>query len=130
MEQAFVVFINAYETAGRNPAKMDLATLKEQLGGKMDLYIINADGIIEYTTYLSDLGLDFKKWPDFFETLTTYRQSNQFISGHFALEARTGIFRKFSYFPTPDLKYLLELGLKTDEFADLMVGLDLLEITD
>ncbi|OQW93956.1 MAG: hypothetical protein BWK79_08395 [Beggiatoa sp. IS2] len=130
MEQAFSLFINAYEEAGRNPAKMDLVQLKQQMGGKMDLYVINANGIVEYTTYLSDLGLDFKKWPDFFDTLTAYRQANRFISGHFALEARTGIFRKFSYFPTPDLKYLLELGLKIDEFADLMAGLDLLEITD
>jgi len=130
MEEGFSLFIKAYEKAGRHPAKINLEKLKQQLGGKMDLYIINSNGIVEYTTYTNDLGLDFKKWPDLFETLTVYRQSNQFVSGHFALEARTGIFRKFSYFPTPDQKYLLELGLKTDEFSDLMSGLNLLEITD
>jgi len=54
MKKAFEYFIDAYQMAGRKPAKMDLYALKKQLGGKMDLYIINSNGIVEYTTYTKD----------------------------------------------------------------------------
>jgi two-component system sensor histidine kinase ChiS len=129
MKDAFVTFIDAYEVSARNPKKLELDDLKKQLGGKMDLYLINADGIVEYTTYSKDLGLDFKKWPDVFAFITKIRQQNHFASGGFATEARTGSIRKFAYMPTPDHKYLLELGLFSDEFSDLMGGLDVVQIT-
>ena len=130
MKDAFVTFIDAYEVSAHNPKKMELDDLKKQLGGKMDLYLINADGIVEYTTYTKDLGLDFKKWPDVFTFITKVRQQNHFVSDGFATEARTGSIRKFAYMPTPDHKYLLELSLFSDEFSDLMGGLDVVQIAD
>jgi len=128
MRDQFITFVDAYQVAGRNPAKMDLEDLKEQLGGKMDLYIINAEGIVEYTTYTKDLGFDFKKWTNLFSFLTKVRQQNKFANGGFGTEANTGKIRKFAYLPTPDHKYVLELGLISDEFADLMSGLDIMKI--
>ncbi|RKZ93376.1 MAG: hypothetical protein DRR19_01350 [Candidatus Parabeggiatoa sp. nov. 1] len=129
MKDAFVTFIDAYQIAGRAPSRMDLEALKRQMGGKMDLYIINAEGIVEYTTYTKDLGLDFKTWPDLFSVLTKIRQQNEFANGGFAAEARTGSIRKFAYMPTPDHNYLLELGLRSNEFADLLGKLNILDIT-
>jgi two-component system, sensor histidine kinase ChiS len=129
MRDAFVTFIDAYEVSARNPKKMEFEDLKKQLGGKMDLYVINSDGIVEHTTYTKDLGLDFKRWPDVFAFITKIRQQNHFASGGFATEARTGSIRKFAYMPTPDHNYLLELGLFSDEFSDLMGGLDVVQIT-
>ncbi|HEW98853.1 MAG TPA: response regulator [Beggiatoa sp.] len=129
MKDAFVTFIDAYQIARRAPSRMDLDDLKRQMGGKMDLYIINAEGIVEYTTYTKDLGLDFKTWPDLFAVLTKIRQKDEFANGGFATEARTGSIRKFAYMPTPDHNYLLELGLRSNEFAGLMEGLNIVEIT-
>jgi two-component system sensor histidine kinase ChiS len=129
MKDAFVTFLDAYDFANRNPSKMDLDDLQRQVGGKLDLYIINANGIVEYTTYTKDLGLDFKKWPDVFSFLSKIRQQDKFAGGGFATEARTGIVKKFAYMPTPDHKYLLELGLTSSDFADLMGGLDIGKIT-
>lgn len=129
MKDAFVTFIDAYQLSGRDPSKMDLKDIKRQLGGKMDLYIINADGIVEYTTYTKDLGLDFKRWPNLFSALTQIRKQGGFINGGFATEARTGVIRKYAYMPTPDRKYMLEFGLVSDEFANLMGGLDIVKIT-
>ncbi|MDM8561389.1 response regulator [Candidatus Parabeggiatoa sp. HSG14] len=129
MKNAFVTFIDAYQMARRNPSKMDLEDLKRQIGGKMDLYIINAKGIVEYTTYTKDLGLDFNKWPDVFSFITSVRKGNTYADGGFGTEARTGIVRKFSYMPTPDHKYTLELGLVSNEFAKLMGGLNIAKIT-
>jgi len=129
MKEAFVTFIDAYHQAGQDPSKIELLVLKKKLGNKMDLYIINADGIVEYTTYTKDLGLDFKQWADIFSLLTRIRKKNEFVNGGFATEARTGIIRKFAYMPTPDKKYVLELGLVSDEFAKLTGGLDIEKIT-
>jgi two-component system sensor histidine kinase ChiS len=128
MKDAFITFRDAYQIAGKDPSKMDLADLKIVLGGKMDLYIINQNGIVEYTTYKQDLGFDFKKWPTLFSHLMKARQTDEFVNGGITTEARTGIIRKFAYMSSPDHKYVLELGLISDEFADLMGGLDIVDI--
>ena len=129
MKDAFVTFIDAYQIAGRDPSRMPLSDLKKQLGGKMDLYVISADGIVKYTTYTNDLGLDFKQWPETFKFLTTVRNKNEFTDGGFGTEARTGMIRKFAYMPTPDKKYVLELGLTHDQFAKWTGELDIEKIT-
>jgi two-component system sensor histidine kinase ChiS len=128
MESDFAIFIESYEKAQRDPSQINLESLKKRLGGKMDLYIINTSGVVEYTTYEADLHLDFKKIPDFFEFLSNIREKGVFVSGSFGVEARTGIFRKYAYMPTPDKKYILEFGLVSDEFSDLMGDVDLLTI--
>ncbi len=129
MRDAFVTFIDAYQLAVRDPSKMDLEDLKRQMGGKMDLYIINSQNVLEYTTYKKDLGLNFNQWPDYVKLFEEIRSHNKFFNGGLATEARTGTIRKFAYMPTPDRKYLLELGLESDEFSDLLGELDLVKIT-
>lgn len=130
MEEKFTPFLQAYEDAGRDPAKIDLKSLKKKLGGKMDLYIINANGVVEYTTYKEDLHLDFKEAaPQFYESIQDLLERGTFVNGTFATEARTGLLRKFAYMPTPDRKYLLEFGLISNEFSELIDELDLSRIT-
>ncbi|MDM8566865.1 response regulator [Candidatus Halobeggiatoa sp. HSG11] len=128
MQNGFTTFIDAYQLSGRNPAKIDLEDIKGQLNDKMDLYIINDKGIVEYTTYTKDLGLDFKKYPETFAFMTKVREDGTFASGGLTSEARTGIIRKYAYMSTPDHKYLLEFGLISNDFADLMGDLDLVKI--
>jgi PAS domain S-box-containing protein len=117
MQQGFVQFSQEYEQSGGNPARMDLAGLKQRLGGKMDLYIINESGVVEYTTYTPDLGLDFKTTaPYFYDYITEMRLSGGFFPDRVVQEINTGKIRKFAYMPTSDHRYLLELGLPGDEF--------------
>lgn len=117
MEREFIVFSEAYEQSGRDPAKMDLDALKQQMGGKMDLYIINDSGVVEYTTYAPDLGLDFKKTvPSAYEYMNRMRLSEGFFPDRVVQEINTGQIRKYAYMPTPDHRYLLELGLPGDMF--------------
>ena len=129
MRQSFPLFLKAYEKAGGNPNKIDLNVLRKQLGGRVDLYIINTEGVVEYTTYEKDTGLNFQEKPSFFKEITAYREKGGFVSPPIATEARTGSIRHFTYMATPDHKYLLELGLPFDEFADLLGDLDLAKIT-
>ncbi|WP_161575442.1 ATP-binding protein [Beggiatoa leptomitoformis] len=130
IEHQFPQFLAAYEAADHNPFNINLSELKKQLGGKMDLYIINHQGEVKYTTYIKDIGLDFKKFPEFFEFLTNIRRNGKIKHGRIAVEARTGVLRKFSYMPTPDHRYILEMGIQSNEFEELMGGLDLLKIAD
>ncbi len=129
MEDAFVVFTAAYIVANNNPDKMNLQALKKHLGGKMDLYLISPEGIVKYTTYAKDLGLDLKKWPDVYQRLNEALQKDEYVDGGLATEARTGKIRKFSYKSAPDHKYLLELGVSFDQLSDLVGELDLVQIT-
>ncbi len=117
MKTAFSRFLECYTISGGDPASMDLAALKEEFGGSMDLYVINEAGVIEYTTYEPDLGLDFSQWPEFHENIDAIREGDQFCADRVVKDVRTGELCKYGYMPTPDHRYLLELGLVSDEFA-------------
>jgi PAS domain S-box-containing protein len=111
MAAGFPLFMAEYERAGRNPARMDLASVKEKIGGPIDLYIINESGVITYSTYSPEIGLDFKTIPYFYEYLTKVRLSQGYFSDRVVNELATGQLRKYAYMPTPDHNYILEIGL-------------------
>jgi signal transduction histidine kinase len=116
MQEGFGPFVAEYERAGRDPGAMDLLLVKEQLGGRMDLYIINASGVIEYTTYPPELGYDFTGIPSFHDRLTGLRLGDAFLADRVVAEISTGKLRKYAYMPSPDHRYLFELGLAESEF--------------
>jgi two-component system sensor histidine kinase BarA len=123
MIRVFSRFLECYTTSGGDPACMDLAALKEEFGGNMDLYIINEAGVIEYTTFEPDLGLDFSQWPEFYENINAIREGDRFCADRVVKDVRTGELRKYGYMPTPDHRYLLELGMVSDEFVDERMAL-------
>ncbi|WP_214020796.1 sensor histidine kinase [Methanoculleus sp.] len=116
MREGFDPFIAEYERAGGDPGKMNLSRIKEELGGRMDLYIINEGGVIEYTTYPPDLGCDFKEIPSFYDRITEIRLGDAFSADRVVAEISTGELRKYAYLPSPDHHYLFELGLAESEF--------------
>ncbi len=114
----FDLFLQKYNRTGGDPAKMDLAGLKEQMGGTIDLYVINESGVIEYTTYPPDQGLDFRNNPEFYAEITELRRGDSFAADRVVYEQSTGQIRKYAYMPTPDHRHLLELGFVPGAFAD------------
>jgi PAS domain S-box-containing protein len=116
MREGLATFTDDYNRSGRNPELMDLGSLKKELGGNIDLYIINESGIIEFSTFPPDLGLDFRATPYFYEYLTRIRNSEGFFPDRVVREFSTGKYRKFAYMPTPDHNYILELGLSGEAF--------------
>ena len=96
---------------------MNLTGIKHDLGDQFDVYIINESGVIEFTSYEPERGLDFKKVPYFFEYLTRIRNSEGFFPDRVLQEQKgEGKLRKFAYMPTPDHHYLLELGFAKSSF--------------
>ena len=118
-----------YRRAGNDPAKMDLGAVKQELGDQFDIYLINESGIIEYTTYQPELGVDFKKIPYFYEYLTGIRNSEGFFPDRIVGEKDgSGSLRKYAYMPTPDHKYILELGLSESAFGKERAALNYQDI--
>jgi PAS domain S-box-containing protein len=118
MKKSFDLFFDEYNHSGRDVSRMDLKRVKQQLGGMLDLYIINESMVIEYTTYEPDLGFDFKAYPYSYEYLKGTLDNPGFYPDRIVREIATGEFRKFAYMPSPDRKYIFELGLSGEAFRD------------
>jgi HAMP domain-containing protein len=117
MRKGFEVVQAEYVRAGGTPSRMNLTDVKYELGEQFDVYIINESGVIEFTSYEPELGLDFKAYPDFFIYLTKIRNSEGFFPDRIVDEQMgEGNSRKYAYMPTPDHRYLLELGLSKTSF--------------
>jgi len=135
LEKAFIPFLDAYEEKGGDASQINLAALQQKLEKEMslemDLYIINAQGVVEYTTYQIDLGLDFQdKFPDYYKKLTIIREGRSFFADRITAEALTGELRKFVYMPTPDSRYLLEIGVTIRNFPNFLAELDPAKIAE
>jgi PAS domain S-box-containing protein len=118
MQSSFTLFFDEYNRSGGDVSRMDLQRVKQQLGGMLDLYVINESMVIEYTTYQPDLGFDFKKYPYSYEYLKGILNNPGFYPDRIVREIATGDFRKFAYMPSPDRKYIFELGLSGEAFQD------------
>ncbi|MDD1715482.1 MAG: PAS domain S-box protein [Methanolinea sp.] len=116
MEKAFTLFLAEYENAGRDPSGMNLERVKSEIGGEMELYVIDSTATVVYTTYSPDLGLQFRDYaPYFADYLDEIRRSEGFFPDRIVTEKSSTTFRKYAYMPTPDHRFVLELGLAGDE---------------
>jgi serine phosphatase RsbU (regulator of sigma subunit) len=121
-------FRNAYIGSKSDPSVLDLGKIRSEIAmafsGEVNLYIFNEDGIIEYSTLPELVGVDFRNYPDFYRELTRIRLGSEFAadpvvrSVHNASDRSVnGTLRKFAYLPTPDHRYVLEVGVESEEFA-------------
>jgi PAS domain S-box-containing protein len=125
MKEGLTEVLQEYNRTQGEPDKMDLASVKKSLGENFDVYVINESGVIISTTYPQELGMDFKKVPYFYAYLTKIRQAEGFFPDRIIRDQLgTGQFRKFAYMPTPDHRYILELGLSGEKFAIINQLLD------
>ena len=119
MEKGLNLLLDEYLDAGGNPSLMDLDRIKrESFSGRMDLYIINASNFIQYTTYSPDLDLDFGQDPEFAAYLDRIRNTSGFYPDRVVREPDSGLLRKYAYTPTPDHRYILELGMTGESFRE------------
>ncbi|MDG6256698.1 MAG: HAMP domain-containing sensor histidine kinase [Methanomicrobiaceae archaeon] len=135
MERGFDDFIAEYERCQGNPEGMNLERLKQQLEakneGSFDLYIINAEGVVEYTTCAHDRGLDFKQWPEVYQSITALREGDAFSADRIVYGFNpAGELRKFAYMPTGDHRYLLELSLTSDSFEPERLAISFAQISE
>jgi diguanylate cyclase (GGDEF)-like protein len=99
-----------------NPDVMnwDLKELKEEFQ-YYDIYIIDRDLKIIKTTNEADLGLDFSKFGSFAGIIRDRLEGDSFKVDRVDLATQTGEVKKYSYMPTPDNEYLLELSISVED---------------
>ena len=118
LKTAMNEYYQEFRSSGLDPEQIDLQGLKakihEDINSQVDLYVINDEGVIIRSTDESEIGLDFKKYPEFFDNLTAIRLGNSYMSDTIVRAMGSGEFRKYGYRPTPDHRYILELSLDVD----------------
>jgi diguanylate cyclase len=108
MEKNSKYLLELYE---KNPNfdEWDFRQLKDRFG--MDVYIINDQNVITHSSFVNDIGLNFSQCcSEFSRLLNERRSSQQFFSDGIDVQQNTGNLMKYSYMPTPDGKYIIELG--------------------
>ncbi|MED4461299.1 GGDEF domain-containing protein [Metabacillus fastidiosus] len=109
MRQYSEALLSLYKT-NSNFDMWDFDALKEKFG--MDVFIINKENIITHSSLKEDINLDFKSCCDSFSKLLDMRRNGEtFVYDGMDLHQKSGEFKKYSYMPTPDHKYIIELGV-------------------
>ena len=123
MEKYTGVMLEKYQN---NPEVMewDLEEMKKDFGN-YDIYIIDSDLKIIKTTFKEDLGLDFSRFGSFSKVLRERLEGDSFVVDRLDLATQTGDIKKYSYMPTPDNEYLLELSIKVQDIFPSLERLDI-----
>jgi two-component system sensor histidine kinase BarA len=130
MRNAFVVAMMEYNRTGGDPSVMDLKGLKERIGG-MEIHVIDDRCVIAYASTPADVGLDFAViYPDFCVYLNNIRNTSGFYPDRVVMNWQTGTLTKYSYMPTPDHQYILELGMRSERFSDERMNLEYSDIVE
>ena len=124
LDEGLRVFLAEYEAEGGKIERIDLPALQQRLGNEVDLYAIDTSGVVRHSTLAQDVGLDFRQWPDFHGYLENIRQAGALRIDSISKESKTGLFRKYAYLPTPDKRWLLELGIKSNLIAQRLAPFD------
>lgn len=113
----------AYAAVGNDPANMDLSLLRDRIqddfSDEVQLYIIDEDNVIIDTTDMVHTGKDFSAFPAIAERLDTIREGTIYVGDPWeqsVLDPET--VRKYAYLPTPDHRYILEIGLYNKQLSD------------
>ena len=113
MEAYSIELVEKYETEP-DFAKWDFELLKEKY--KMDIFILDDKNSVIHSSFIEDIGTNFQECcPGFSSLLDERRNGDSFTADGMDIQSKTGEVKKFSYMPTADHKYLIELGFLLEE---------------
>lgn len=124
LKQKSSLLVNEYFADTRGIEETDLFDIATKMGMDLryeDIFIISRDGIVVNTTFAYDLGLDLYSFGEKHrEHLTRVFESGDFVPELFTVEAKTRRPRKYSYQPTLDGKYIVEIGLYSEKADEII----------
>ncbi|OPX67652.1 MAG: sensory histidine kinase AtoS [Methanoregulaceae archaeon PtaB.Bin056] len=130
MRDAFDIVMAEYAESGGDPSLMDLPALRDRIGG-MEIHVINDQCVIEYSSSLQDIGLDFSViYPDFCVYLHKIQNTSGYYPDRVVMEWYTGALTKYGYMPSPDHRYIIELALRSETFAKERMELQYSDVVD
>lgn len=116
-----------YFIENKNIETIDLNKVRRLIGMNTlneDIYVINKNGIVVNTTFERDRNLNFFDFGiEHKNYLLSVFEGHRFESERFAIESSTKRMKKYTYQPTPDGQYIIELGFyseKVDIIAELV----------
>jgi sigma-B regulation protein RsbU (phosphoserine phosphatase) len=122
------VLVNKYFANTSNIKNLDLRAIANEIGMdpvNEDIYVVSTDGIIINTTFTKDLGLDLfglgEKMKIFLQGILA---KGEFVADLFAIEHRTHKARKYTYQPTIDGKYIIEIGAYSKQVEDIITAIE------
>jgi hypothetical protein len=108
------LLVDKYFIKTDNLEALDLREIANQIGmdpANEDIYIIRRDGIVINTTFKQDYGVNLYKYGERFQNyLLDIFRNKDFVTEMFAIEGKTKSPRKYTYQPTKDRKFIIELG--------------------
>ncbi len=114
LEQASNKLVNNYFQNTDILKTINLKPIRKSLDFKAnytDIYIINRKGFVINTTFYKDLNLNYFSFGlSHIEHLLQIFKDKKFVSERFTTESSTGRLKKYTYQPTLDGKYIIEIG--------------------
>lgn len=112
-----------------HPKDWNLALLKDKMPG-YEIYVINRNLKIINTTLKADSGLKLSQYPELSGLIYAYFESEKFTADKFSLGRKTGLINKYSYYPTPDQKYILELSINIKERFPILADFNIFQAAE
>lgn len=113
MEKNSKVMVSKYNS-DPDVLNWNLEEMKEQFDG-MDIYIIDKNFNVIDSTIKEEIGLDLKLYSNLAKLLKERLEGDKFESDSINFSSLEGELKKYSYIPTPDNKYLIELSVNIKE---------------
>ncbi len=127
MEEISNKLVHNYFRNTENIESADLRKIHKELGLDPefeDIYIINRRGFVVNTTFDADKGKNFFDFGiEHKNLLMQIWDGGEFFPERFAMESATKRLRKYTYQPTLDGKYIIELGIysvRADEIIQMI----------
>jgi sigma-B regulation protein RsbU (phosphoserine phosphatase) len=124
MEEISDELVNTIFSNTKNIETADLNHIRKQLHMNPDfedIYIINQKGIVVNTTFGKDRGLNlFNLGVEHKNLLLGILERGEYVSERFAMGANTSILKKYTYHPTRDRKYIVELGIRSPQADEII----------
>ena len=89
---------------------MDIEEISKQLGN-MDIYMLDHNLNVVASSLKEEIGMNFNAYKDFSAKLKERLKGDKFESDDINFSLMGSELRKYSYMPTPDKKYLIELSV-------------------
>jgi phosphoserine phosphatase RsbU/P len=120
--------VSNYFANTHNIRDLDLRAIANEI--KMDpvnedIYVIDKEGTVINTTFKQDLGLNlYSLGGNMKNYLQRILKSDEYVSELFAIEHKTNRPKKYTYQPTKDGKYIIELGAYSRQVDNVIQAIE------
>lgn len=125
MEEYSSLLVNDIFKNTDNIENADLEQIRRNLGMDpeyADIYIINQEGTIINTTFEKDRGLNlFNFGEEHKQFLINVMEGGAFVNERFAIEDQTKRPKKYTYQPTLDGKYIIQIGFYSEQADEIIL---------